>query len=351
MHTENLSHINPNHILICQLRQIGDVVLTTHIIKLLKRRFPNADIDFFTEKKCAPILENNPFLSKIKILDKQKLTTFAKEIACYWKIARNSYDLVIDFQQLPRCRFVVFFSRAKTRLSYPPPWYNRLLYTHWTPMTAQHPAERKAQLLKPLGIDWNQERPRIYLTNHEKKQAARQLRSWAVDAKDFLVTIDPTHHSATRQWPADYFGKLIKLATHKVSRIKFFILYGPGEKRCAEQVVEAAASPTHCIIPDNILSLRQMGAIIEKADLHLGNCSAPRHFAVALDTPSLTILGSEGPGWTFPSPEHTHVSKGLACQPCKSNFCSKGNCPCLTNLTPEDVLPAFIEKIHNRKKI
>ncbi|MFA7165377.1 MAG: glycosyltransferase family 9 protein [Desulfoplanes sp.] len=345
MNSKNISHINPKRILICQLRQIGDVVLTTHIIQLLKQRFPNALVDFLTEKKCAPVLENNPYLAEIKILDKKKLTSFAKELACYWKIARNGYDMVIDFQQLPRCRFVVLFSRANIRLTYHPPWYNRMLYTHWATMDAQHPVERKAQILSPLGIVWNREKPRIFLTNQEKKWAAQELGGLSVGTDDILVTVDPTHHSATRRWPAPYFGKLINSAVQQDNRLKFYILYGPGEKECADRVAQAAHSPDHCFVPDRILSLREMAAIIQKADLHLGNCSAPRHFAVALDTPSLTILGSEGQGWTFPSPEHTHIFKGLPCQPCKSGSCSQGNRPCLTELMPEEVLPELLKKI------
>ena len=338
MKIKDISHIHPRRILICQLRQIGDVVLTTHVIQLLKERFPDASIDFFTEKKCAPVLENNPYLSEIKILDKKKLTSFARELACYWKIARSGYDLVIDFQQLPRCRFVVLFSRAPVRFTSSPPWYNRWLYTHWIPLENGHPIPRKAQLLAPLGIEWKEELPHIFLTREEKQEAADLLAAHGVQHDDILITVAPTHHSATRRWPARHYGELIRLAVRENTKIKCLLLYGPGERACVDEVIQTAQCPDHCILPESMLSLRQMAAIIEKADLHLGNCSSPRHFAVALGTPSLTVIGAAGTGWTFASPEHTDVIKNLPCQPCKQGRCAQGNTPCLQELSPETVL-------------
>lgn len=343
--TKDISQINPERILICQLRQIGDVVLTSHIPELLKKRFPHASIDFFTEKKCAPILENNPYISEVKILDRSKLTSFAIELACYWKIARNNYDLVIDFQQLPRCRFVVLFSRAAVRLTSSPPWYNRWLYTHWTDLKNGHPIPRKAKLLAPLGIEWRGELPRIFLTREEKNQAADLLTAHGVQSDNILISVAPTHHSATRRWPARHYGELIRLAVKNNKKIKFLLFHGPGERACVMKVMNTAQCPDHCILPETILSLRQMAAIIEKADMHIGNCSAPRHIAVAMDTPSLTIIGSAGTGWTFPSPQHTHIVKGLPCQPCKHSSCALNNIPCLEQLSPETVLPIFEKRL------
>ena len=343
--TKDISQIKPKRILICQLRQIGDVVLTTHIPELLKKRFPDASIDFFTEKKCAPVLENNPYISEIKILDKNKLTNFAKELSCYWNIARSKYDLVVDFQQLPRCRFVVLFGRAPVRFTSSPPWYNRWLYTHWTNQEEGHSIIRKAHLLRPLGIEWKEEMPCIFLTHDEKRWATELLTGQGIGPDDILITIAPTHHSTTRRWPAEHFGRIIQLAVQKDRRIKCLLFHGPGEKACAEEVARVAQCPDHCILPKTMLSLREMAAVIEKADLHFGNCSSPRHVAVALGTPSLTIIGSAGTGWTFPSPEHTDIAKNLPCQPCKSGTCRQGNAPCLTDLLPEDVLPVLMAKL------
>jgi ADP-heptose:LPS heptosyltransferase len=346
MQKKDLLHIHPKRILVCQLRQIGDVVLTTHIPEMLKKKYPDAEIDFFTEKKCAPVLEHNPFVSEIKILDKADLTHFGKEIRAYWRIARNSYDLVIDFQQLPRCRFVVLFSRAPVRFTSTPPWYNRWLYTHFTEPAKTHAIIRKAKMLAPLGIEWAGEMPNFHLTQEEKNEAQSLLIAHGVNQpENILVSVAPTHHSPTRKWPASHYGQLINLAVTHNKRIKFFLFHGPGERECAEEVLKVANCPENCILPESMLSIRQMAAVIEKADIHIGNCSAPRHCAVAVGTPSLTIIGSAGSGWTFPKPEHIDISKNLPCQPCKRNTCALQSVPCLATLQPEAVYGTLIEHI------
>ena len=91
-------------ILVCQLRQIGDVILTTPAVELLRRRFPLAEIHVFTEKKCLPVLENNPNVTRVWPLDKKALPNLWAELRYYREIAGQGFDLVIDFQQLPRCR-------------------------------------------------------------------------------------------------------------------------------------------------------------------------------------------------------------------------------------------------------
>ena len=77
----DLTTFTPASILVCQLRQIGDVVLMTPLLELLRARFPHARIDVLTEKKCVSVLEGNPHLNKIWPIDKKALSSLPREIA------------------------------------------------------------------------------------------------------------------------------------------------------------------------------------------------------------------------------------------------------------------------------
>ncbi|MFR0875149.1 MAG: glycosyltransferase family 9 protein [Bilophila wadsworthia] len=110
-------------------------------------------------------------------------------------------DLVVDFQQLPRCRWVVAFSGAPVRLSYTPPWYTRLLYTHSSDMLDGYSAMSKASVLRPLGIEWNGERPRVYLTDEEHAFARTLLAQAGLRPEQRLITLDPMHRQPTRRRP------------------------------------------------------------------------------------------------------------------------------------------------------
>jgi heptosyltransferase-2/heptosyltransferase-3 len=337
MKQPSLTDFSPKNILVCQLRQLGDVLLATPSIALLKKRFPTARVDVLTEKKCASLLEHNPDIHTLWLVDKKQQKTFLHDLLFAARVARTGYDLVVDFQQLPRCRTVVALSRAQVRLSYPPPWYTRFLYSHWVAPTPGYSAMYRASLLAPLGINWNGEPPRLHLTREETTRAESWLAAAGVAPEERVVTVDPSHRRATRRWPAAHYGRLLHLLHHHYPNLKFVIMYGPGELNDAREVADAGPVEA-CIVPDSVLTLREMGGVIARADLHLGNCSAPRHMAVAVDTPTLTVLGATSPGWTFPSQEHMHVRLGLDCQPCNKNSCRKANHPCLRDLTPERVM-------------
>lgn len=331
-------------ILVCQLRQIGDVLLATPSIKLLAEKFPQAEIHVLTEKKCAPVLENNPDIDMIWPIDKRELTSLPKELAYYWKVARQGFDIVIDFQQLPRCRWVVGFSRARIRLSGLAPWYNRWLYTHQVDPPENYAAMYKAGILAPLGIVWNNNRPRLYLSQAEKRWAAEYLAGLGLTGQDILVSVDSTHRRQTRRWPGEYFAKTLAMTAQAEPRLKFLLLYGPGEKDdVAELAKMSGLPPTRAILTEDMLSLRQMGACINMADLHFGTCSAPRHMAVAVDTPSLVVRGSTSVAWDFPSPEHKSVALRLKCQPCNHNHCPDPIC--LINLLPETVAERLLSHL------
>lgn len=332
-------------ILVCQLRQIGDVLLATPSVELLRRRYPEAEIHFFTEKKCAPMLANNPHLAKVFALDKKELSSLRKELAYYRSVAREGYDLVVDFQQLPRIRWVVAFSRARVRLSYDAPWYTRWLYTHRVPMRGGYAAMSKASVLAPLGIEWNGERPRIYLSKVERAWAAHFFQQHGIGEGRTVVTIDPTHRRATRRWPVEHWAGLIDLAAEARPDLRFVVLVGPGEEEVAAELKARVRHGENLVAPARLLSLRELAAVIDAAALHAGNCSAPRHIAVAVDTPSLTVLGSTSDAWTFPAAEHEAVKACLDCQPCNENVCPKGTDECLTGLSPTTVVERLLERL------
>lgn len=338
----DLSSFSPERILVCQLRQIGDVLLTTPSIRLLHERYPAAAIDVFTEKKCAPVLDNNPHVRRVWALDKKALPNFLAELRYYARIAAENYDLVVDFQQLPRCRFVTLLSRAEVRLTYPPPWYNRLLYTHWAPPTPGYSGRFRAGILAPLGIVWNGQAPELFLTDEEKRWAETYLAGFDLERGRF-ITLDPTHRRSTRLWPARHYADMVARVHAARPDLRFFILFGPGEEAMAREVLEHCPVPEACVLPDTLIGLRQMAAVQSMARLHVGNCSGPRHFAVSVNTPTLTILGATGGGWRFPSEAHSDIFEDLPCRPCNENFCARKDHACLENLSPRRVADRVLE--------
>ena len=345
----DLASLHPKRVLVCQLRQFGDVILATPAIELLKRRFPSAELHVVTEKKCAPVLYGNPSIDTIWELDKTALSPLHRELAWYWKVARQHFDLVVDFQQLPRCRWIVGFSGAPVRLSFPAPWYNRFLYTDMVPLKHGYSASHKASLLEPLGIECHDEPPKIYLSETERLEIRRHLAQIGRAPDQPIVTLGVTHKDNARRWPAEHYARLAAGLLSAEPGIAFLPLWGPGEKNTVDALL-AAMSPdvrAATLLVQCEPTLRRMAACIAEASLHIGNCSAPRHMAVAVGTPSCTVLGASNDTWTYPSPWHQAVRLGLPCQPCHGNNCQR-RFQCLRELQPDRVLKTALPLLRKR---
>lgn len=337
----------PRRILLCQQRQLGDVLLATPAVSLLKERFPQAEIHFLTEKKCLPILEHHPDIFRLWTVE--RTAGPLNQLRLYAAMAAQGFDVAVSFQSLPRCSLALLASRARIRLGFLGRRRNRLVYTHQYTPHEGYPAATKAELLAPLGVAYDGRPPRLYLTPVETAWAAGFLRSLGVGKSDLLVTVDATHRRATRKWPGEHYAKLMADALAAEPRLRFLLLYGPGEQEEVQAILAAlpwtsADDHRRVLLPPRMLSLRELAAVLSQARLHLGNCSAPRHMAVAVGTPSLTVQGATGPEWTFPGPEHVSISLGLDCQPCDRNECEV-RMACLTDLLPEVVLAKMLEML------
>ncbi len=319
-------------ILVCQQRQIGDVLLAEPSLALLKARYPGADIHVFTEPKCEPLLRHNPHVHAFHLIDKS-LPWFGQRA---WRraVAARNFDLVVDFQQLPRCRAMLRAARAANRagvrLSFPAPWHRCRLYTHGVAPLPGYAAATKASLLRPLGIVWNGEAPRIYLTDAERAEARALLAALGLGAAHTLVTVDATHRRASKRWP--HYAALLNLLAEARPDLRFLLLRGPGEEDDMRALLAACERPERVFLPQPLPDIRLAAACMAEAALHVGNCSSPRHMAVALDVPSLIIPGASGPEWHYPSPLHRELRPELPCAPCHRIDCADPRC--LALVTP-----------------
>jgi ADP-heptose:LPS heptosyltransferase len=320
-------------ILIIQLRQVGDVVLTTPIAHILKKALPQTRVTFLTESPSHRLLTHNPHIDDIIVT--RRRDGIWQTLKTIWHLRRSRFDAVLDFMANPRSAQLAFGSGAPMRISYPKRGRG-LLYTHQIKPTDGYAVTYKKSLLAPLAITSDWLKPEIFLTPAEQDWG-KQLRRELQDRPDQrVITVDPSHRRATRRWPADHFGGLCRLLADRLGLLPI-VLWGPDEKEVAVAVGKASGGKALVAPPTD---LRQSAALTAAADAHLGNCSAPRHIAVAVDTPSFTILGATSLGWAYPAVQHANVRRGIDCQPCNQNHCDIGII-CLEEYQPETAYQAF----------
>ncbi|MCI0481238.1 MAG: hypothetical protein L0213_06600, partial [Candidatus Dadabacteria bacterium] len=106
-------------ILIIQYKPFGDVLLNTAYLPALRRKFPGAVIDFLVQRPYSTILEDNPYIDNLILMEKRKGRTpayYYERIRTIIRVRRLKYDTVIDQIRGPGSAQITFFSGAKLRL-------------------------------------------------------------------------------------------------------------------------------------------------------------------------------------------------------------------------------------------
>jgi heptosyltransferase III len=319
--------MTPARILVVQLRRIGDVILTLPASSALQRRYPDAVIDFLVEPPSAEAVIAAKVAHEVLIYNGKSLVSALRWISL---IRARRYDLVVDFMGNPRTALLTALAGAPRRAG-PGHVFHRWAYNLRLPQSAQtvYAAREKIRMLEPLGVpDDDQALPVIASWSGRRPVANR-------------VGFFPASRKITRQWPADKYAELGRLMRDRIGA-ELVIFWGPAEKSLAESVVKGiGGGATLSAKTDTLASLAEQ---LSQCRLVVTNCAGPKHLAVAIGVPTLTIHSSSDPkAWT-PSehPLHATVRRDeLHCIGCRRNVCPY-KLECLKGLETRRVFEAAL---------
>lgn len=328
----------PGSILVIQLRQIGDVLLTTPAAEVLRANFPGARIDFLTEPPSDQVLKGNPFLDNVLVYDRRHPLRWLR------KVRAAKYDMTVDFMSNPRSALLARFSGAAltagpshTASSWA---YNRKFIPEAG--TKPYAAFQKIDFLSGLGLKKVfYPYPKVYPAPEDAAWAESALAGLGLRRKN-IIAFSPASRRITRQWPAEHYAALAAAAARKLD-VSIIVLWGPGEKDLAEKIAAQAGSPDVKPAPETA-TLHRLSALLKRTRLLVSNCSGTKHVAQASGVSTLGIYGSSQPeNWTPPAdPDHQVVrSETLECIGCRSNDCAIG-VKCLRELSPDTVFAKLV---------
>lgn len=283
-------------IAVIQPKMIGDVLITSVIFEELKQKFPKAELHFIVNKNTTPVLENNPFIDKIIILDpntEKGLSGFIKQMN---RIRFEKYDIIIDSYSKLKTALLCKFSQANKRISFNKS-YSKFFYTDTiirtkhSISTATKAVEHRLQLLKPLGIDFQVIKPKLYLENSEIENAIKILNLNNIDLKKPIVMISAIGSSQAKTYPLHYMAKVIdEIAENKSVQILFN--YIPNQKNTALELYNLCQLETQEKIFFEIYanSLREFMALTSQCTALIGNEGGAINMAKALNIPTFTIF-------------------------------------------------------------
>ncbi|MDD5496286.1 MAG: glycosyltransferase family 9 protein [Candidatus Omnitrophica bacterium] len=303
-------------ILVITLSNVGDVILTTPVLRRLAREFPDSRIDVMVGPSGKELFEKDPRIFKVIIYDKH--LPIAEKRRLQLKLKKLRYDLVVD---LKNTVFPLLLG----------PKY-RTGTIHAAPKTMLHSKDRHLYKLKSLGIEIDDEAYHVHVPKEDEEYALRMVRENNVI--DPIVVMNAGAKSHLKRWPAEHFAALSdRLITECRASV---VMVGLGEDR---DVVDKVLSKTKNRPFDLVdkTNIRQLAALLKKAKLLITNDSAPLHLGCSVGVKVLALFGPTDPRKYGPTGEFDIVmNKKLFCSPCESAVC-KYNYECMKLISHEEV--------------
>lgn len=332
-------------ILIFHTAFIGDIVLSTPLIKKIKAKYPNSEITYATTPAGAKILANNPLLDRIIQYDKRGKN---KGIKGMIKLAKEFKKYNFDIAYIPhrylRSSLIAALAGIKERIGYDISEGKLFLTKKIKYNKDFHEVER---LLSLVDLDsFEDKKIELYPSNEDYKYIEKILDSYKIENKKIIVMAVGSKWY-TKMWPIEYFNELIK-NLEKYEDIRVVLVGGKDELKL--DVYES----DKIINLINKTSLLQLAAIISKGDILITNDSSPIHIASAFDTYIMAIFGATVKSLGFyPWSNNSEVveNESLSCRPCGlhgGNNCPEGHFRCMKDIKPETVYNRVLELLEKR---
>lgn len=311
-------------VLIVRFSSIGDIVLTTPVIRCVKQQVNAVELHVLTKEKFASVVRHNPYIDKLYTMDEalQEVVPRLKE---------ESYDYIIDLHHNARTL------RLKRALGKPSLAYNKLnwekflmVYFRINRLPHKHIVDRYMDTVSPLGVKNDHKGLDYFISPAEEVDLQQVLPPQFHDGYEVLVA------------GGSYFTKRIPLhqllAIAKNSKRPLVLLGGKEDTEIANQV--AIAYEDKVVNLCGSLSLNQSASVIRQAQRVISSDTGLMHIAAAYKKDIVSLWGNTIPEFGM-SPyladgqSRILEVKGLSCRPCSKlgyHKCPKGHFKCMNDI-------------------
>lgn len=281
-----------------KLRNIGDVLITTPVFRALRQAFPQAHITAVVNSVTDAMLKNNPHLDRVIVYERPPAEAgLARKVASeinYWKAIRTArFDLAFDFTRGDRPAFSCWLSGAKIRVASYGGWsksnWRNWAYTHVTPAPALvHEVEQHLRVLNDIGIPTPDERLCLVVPEEEHAWARALIAPYRPAKK--IVHVHPVARWLFKCWDDEKMAAVIDwLQAEQNAQVFVTSSAAPRELQRTRNIL--AYCRTKPVLLAGNISLTQLAALAEQADLFFGVDTAPMHVAAAVETPVVALFG------------------------------------------------------------
>ncbi|WP_319408670.1 glycosyltransferase family 9 protein [uncultured Desulfosarcina sp.] len=340
-------------ILLIQLGDIGDVVVSLPCVRALKENFPGARVVVAIRAKAREIMDICPWADDVVSIEQPRLRFAAAaryQFAFFREFRAFHADLVFDLRAGTRGAILARLSGAPLRIGFystKETFWRDLAFTHLKPFMPdpnRHQSLYYQSLLMQCGIPVRHRHPEIALTDNQIEQAGHFLSRQGVDPESRLIAVHPFALWRYKEWPLEKTTELVRRLTAG-SRRTALILGSSAEHARAQTIIEHCDG--HAVNLAGKTTLDLLAAILRHCLLLIGMDSAVGHIGAAVSTPCVTIFGPGKPGvWAPLGNANRIVHQPMPCIHCGQKGCDgSGRARCLEMLSVDAVHAAVLARI------
>ena len=273
-------------ILLIRLRELGDTILVSPLLRQLKRIYPSVKVDVLCQKNNQSLLTHSRHVDKTIVFPRgASASHFLKTAA---QLRKQKYDLIIDAQGLPKTAMLSRLIGGKQRVGfYNRGWRNRICYTNPVarPVGEYH-AKANLRLIPDSRVDLSDTSLECEVGEDAKDSATQFARKYFVSPVAAIFGVDRYSY---RCWPA---GKTAVIAD-RLAELGFqpWLVYGPGQEQDSQRI--ASLMKRESLWFYEMPSFATLAALFRHCRVCVGNDGGPMHAARAAGIPTVTVYNYE----------------------------------------------------------
>ncbi|HRE37776.1 MAG TPA: glycosyltransferase family 9 protein [Chitinophagaceae bacterium] len=317
--------------LIIRFSSIGDIVLTTPVIRCLKQQVPDAEVHFLTKSSFLPVVQHNPYIDKIHLL------------AHSWELMieelkSENYDYIIDLHHNTKTLRVKSALKKKS-FSFYKLNIEKYIYTSLklNILPKVHIVDRYLKTVESFGVK-NDGAGLDYFISKEEETKREDIP--ASHSAGFVACVIGAA-LGTKQWPVHKWKEFCLQLNHPV-----ILLGGPEDVTAGNEI--AAVDDIKVYNACGKFKLNESADLVRKAKLVVTNDTGLMHIAAAYKKPIISLWGNTVPSFGM-TPyygvsmvPHTMVQVNkLWCRPCSKigyKKCPLGHFKCMEKIEVEQVI-------------
>jgi len=335
--------LNGKRILIVKLRYIGDTLSVVPVVENLAKKSPGAVVDVLVNRGTEPVIAYHPGIRKIWVYDydlaKQKgWASFRYQRTLIRDLRAAGYDIVIDYTHGDRAALICFLTGARVRITHAHAGsLSRLLMNRFVDAdpAAHHIVDHQLASLRLLGFEDLERSLSLHVPEAVQQWVDRWIERARLPHDRPRVVIHPGARGPLRMWRPERFAEVARRLQEQY-HAAVILVSGPREESLLQEVAAGMAQPPALCTHE--LSLLEMGELLRRCTLFIGNDSAPGHLAAAVACPTVSLFGPTFPHmWRPLSPDGEVLFKNVPCCGCRQETCIRPESGCMDLIGVEEV--------------